>query len=295
MPIKISIIVTTYNRGDILNHCLDCLAAQTLDKSDYEVLIINNNSTDNTQSVAETYAKNNQNFKVFIEEKQGSAHARNRGWAEAKGEIIAYIDDDAKTTADWAEKIIKNFESVNPKPVAVGGQVFPWYEDTPPKWFTDEFEIRTWGKESRFLKKNESFVTMNTAVLRSMFEKYGGFNPEYGPIFDTPRMGDDTEFFYRIYEKEPYLWYDPGLTVYHWTPKSRMKASYRFKRAVKNGEALAAMRNRKFFSFSYAKYFAGLIYSLAKFPFAVIFSKNKLTSSVSELEKIGYLVGYLKF
>jgi glycosyltransferase involved in cell wall biosynthesis len=292
--ILISVVVTTYNRGNILKYCLDCLADQTIDKSLYEVVVVNNNSTDNTQQIVDDYVKKFYNFKAVLETKQGSAHARNRGWQEAKGGIIAYIDDDAKTTKDWCEKILKDFNTITPKPVAIGGRVFPWYEGTPPRWFADEFEIRTWGKDARFLKEKECFVTMNTAIRKEMFEKYGGFNIEYGPVYDIPRMGDDTEFFYRIFNKEPFLWYDPELVVLHWTPKNRMKISYRFNRSMKNGEATAKMHQRKILSLNYIKYSFGLVYFLLRSPFIVILSsKNKATQLVLELEKIGYMMGYL--
>ncbi|MFH1754161.1 MAG: glycosyltransferase family A protein, partial [Candidatus Latescibacterota bacterium] len=104
--VKLSVIVCTYNRSPLLVSCLDSLVNQTLPVTNFEIVLVNNNSTDDTQAIAERYAGGHGNIRVINELKQGLSHARNRGWQEAKGKYVAYIDDDAKTLSDWAGRVV---------------------------------------------------------------------------------------------------------------------------------------------------------------------------------------------
>ena len=106
MTIVLSIIVCTYNRESLLPLCLQSLTDQAIDKRLYEVIVVNNNSTDGTQEVAESFAEMSKNLRVVLERRQGLSHARNRGWMEAQGKFVAYIDDDAIAWPDWIYSIL---------------------------------------------------------------------------------------------------------------------------------------------------------------------------------------------
>lgn len=292
----ISVVVCTYNRANLLPSCLQSLAEQTLDKSLYEVIVVNNNSTDNTQEIAEGFVRRHSNFRLVNEPVQGLSHARNRGYSEAKGEYVAYIDDDAKATSEWCERILNAFKTVSPLPVAVGGQIHPWYETAPPAWFTDDFEIRTWGNEKGFLKPPRAqygFSGSNMAFPKDVLQAYGGFSLDYGIVGGKLRMGEDAELFTRIYNKEPWFWYDPSIKVFHWVPKRNMRVFYRFWRAYKCGESGANMQDRRVYLRDYPKSLLYLAFLVVKLPFAVLISRKKMTEFVKMIEGIGSIIGYL--
>jgi len=295
---RLSVVVCTFNQAGLLAGCLRSLVDQTLDKALYEVVVVNNNSTDKTQEIAGSFAAEHKSFRVLFEAQQGSSHARNCGWKSAKGDIVAYIDDDAKASPDWCERILRAFASVSPKPIAVGGEIHPFYERTPPKWFVDEFEIRTWGTTARFLHPRRpwdkvSFSGSNMAFQRQAVQELGGFSPSFGPIGTSYSLGEDTEFVSRVYQKYPLLWYDPDIKVFHYTPVRNMKISYRFQRAFKAGQAVGRMRTRSFYYFTYPLYCAYLLILPATVPFSLLKKQRVLTALVKKIETMGYVLGYL--
>jgi len=232
----ISIIVSTYNGESYINNCLTSLVNQTLSKDKYEVIVVNNNSTDNTEEICKKHIAKYDNFKFFNENEQGLSCARNRGIKEANGEYIAFIDDDAKADSKWCENILIAFITISPKPVVVGGKILPYYNVKPPSWFSDELEIRSWGNNQKFLKEKDGFFSgSNMAFQKSILNQYDGFKPEYGINGDKFGVGEETDLIRRISIKHPHLFYSPDLIVYHLVKEKNMKISGRLKRAYSAG------------------------------------------------------------
>ena len=247
----ISVIVCTYNRSDLLKSCLESLNNQTAQVTDYEVVIVDNSSTDNTKEVAGLFIKKYLNFRYIRESAQGLSHARNRGYKEALGEYVAYIDDDAKAAPDWIERILRAFKTIKPEPVAVGGEIHPWYEIAPPAWFTDDFEIRTWGREKGFLQPPRAqygFSGSNMILKKKTLEQYGGFSSDYGMVGRKIRLGEEAALFYRIYQDHPFFWYDPEIKVEHWVPAKNMRVGYHLKRAYVGGVTIAGITGGSVFT-----------------------------------------------
>jgi len=294
---KISVVVCTYNRSELLGEALQSLAEQTLDTVLFEVLVINNNSTDDTQELAEEFAASHGIFRVFIETAQGLSHARNRGWKEALGEYVAYIDDDAKAAPDWCENILRAFETVKPKPTAVGGEILPWYEDDPPDWFTDDFEIRTCGPDAGYLQPpwgKFGFYGSNMAIPRDVLEALGGFSVDFGMAGSQMRMGEDTEFFLRLSEGVARYWYDPKIKVFHWVPKRNMRMSYRFLRNFKYGAAMVAIEGRRLSAREYLKGMADICWILVRSVVSLPRAGGTLKrQAAKELQELGRTLGTL--
>jgi len=252
MAKELSIIVCTYNRSSLLAECLRSLAEQTLAKCRYEVLVVDNNSSDDTQVVAEKFCRNYDHFKVFLETEQGHAQARNRGWQEACGRYVAYIDDDCYAESHWAEKILTAFEEVSPSPTAVGGKILPRYTTSPPVWFADSLEPRSWGGSKAFLPPpmdRLGFSGANMAFPRVLLEEMGGFSCRFGIVDGKLRMGEDTELFMRLASAgHRRFWYDPEIVVKHWTSPElfflwrRLSRSYRCGRSHYYLEACGVSR-----------------------------------------------------
>ena len=211
-----------------------------IDKSLFEIIVVNNNSTDNTPEIMENYCLKYPNIRVVNELKQGLSHSRNRGWREARGIYVAYIDDDARACPTWCERILHAFQQVSPQPVAVGGEVYPLFEIEPPKWFSDNLEIKTWGTATGFLRPLQArhgFNGPNMAFQKSILKSYGGFSTELGMVGEQLLFGEETEIFSRIYLENPLFWYDPSIRVYHWVSERKMRVSYRLRRSFSQGSA----------------------------------------------------------
>jgi glucosyl-dolichyl phosphate glucuronosyltransferase len=149
MPPLISVCVYTHNRARLLPRVLESICAQTLPQSEFEVIVVDNRSTDDTCSVVEGFFRRILNLRYLYEEKIGSAVARNRCWREASGEQVAFIDDDGKAPPDWlrvAAKVIRELA-----PDLFGGPIYPFYEAPKPDWFRDDYGAYSLGLQARFL------------------------------------------------------------------------------------------------------------------------------------------------
>src|SRR4051812_4621670 len=122
-PFKISAVICSYNRARFIINAVESIFNQDFDKTKYEVVVVDNNSTDNTVALLEQYkaAHPNYNFRYFVEYEQGVAHTRTRCAKEAKGEIVAYLDDDSTAQPGWLASIAE-FYDVHPKAYSTGGK-----------------------------------------------------------------------------------------------------------------------------------------------------------------------------
>ena len=121
----ISVIICTYNRADRLLLALEALTQQTLPSSAFEVLVVDNRSTDNTPAICRVFQERFANFRYVYEPIQGLSKARNTGWQLSQSLYIAYLDDDAIPCKEWVEAILNVFETVRPKPASIGGPIYP--------------------------------------------------------------------------------------------------------------------------------------------------------------------------
>jgi glycosyltransferase involved in cell wall biosynthesis len=299
----LSIIICTYNRADLLPYSLSALSEQTLDRSLFEIIVVDNNSTDNTRQVVEDFSLQVFPVRYFLEGRQGPNHARNKGIQEAKGKYIACVDDDAKAIPEWAELIITDFETIKPQPLAIGGKIIPWYESQPPSWFSDDFEIREYGKEKGFLSREKAkygFASGNIALKKDVLREINGFGESFGLINGKFRVGEDTDMFYRIWKKyndkaDTIFWYNPEILVNHWTSSRNWQTDFRMKRGTSAGEALASIENTTFFS---KRFFETFVFFLLQ-PFFLLLNILKFNRPLKNnwlrfLQNISYGAGYLQ-
>lgn len=294
---RLSVVVCTFNRSRLLGKCLQSLADQTLDKTRYEIVIVDNNSTDDTQRTCMEFCRAQPNATAIVEKRQGLSHARNRGFQGSVGDFVAFIDDDAVAGPDWCEKILAAFNEVRPTPAAVGGPIYAYYETPPPKWFSDDMEIRSWGNGSGFLqapRARNGFSGSNMAFRRGALAQVNGFSPLLGQKGQAVRFGEETQVFRLLYQREPYFWYDPGIKVYHFTPYRNMTIGYRLVRSLKMGQSSARIDNKRIFSLTACKTCAYLgVYTLSMPLYVLKLKENKQQFMVKRMEKMFSLLGYL--
>ena len=220
--IRISVVICTYNRGKLLADALSTVCNQTLDPSVYEVIVVDNNSTDNTNEVVKGYRRRFTNVSYCIEPHQGLSRARNRGWREAKGEYVAYIDDDCKVPEQWLTVAKKIIEQISPD--VFGGPYFSFYNTPKPHWFKDSYGSREHGKEARFLTDNEYLSGGNIFFRRELLEILGGFDVSLGMSGQRLAYGEETALLRHIRETMPeqIIYYDPEMYVHHLVHSKKM-------------------------------------------------------------------------
>ncbi|MCP4992045.1 MAG: glycosyltransferase family 2 protein [Colwellia sp.] len=240
---EISVVIPAYNNVHSTINCINSLLKQTIDNSLFEIIVVNNNSTDDTKELVSKLISNVDNCKLVDELNQGVSFARNKGWKEASAEIIVFIDNDVTADEGLLVKMLNSFISIKPAPVAVGPQIRPNYETSPPNWFVDDFEIRGWGGAARFLNKHEEqqgFAGGCFAVKKTSLERVQGFDTNIGVIGDDIGAGEEPDFFYRLqksHNNSESLWYDPTVVVYHFVPEQHSTLKYKFKRALAFGSS----------------------------------------------------------
>jgi glycosyltransferase involved in cell wall biosynthesis len=135
----LSVVVCTYNRKEYLLQCLKNIMESSIDSSKFEVLVVDNNSTDDTDSLVGEFVQKFKNVFYFKETNQGLSYARNRAMREAGGDFILYLDDDALINPHGIEHLF-DFLTQNPDAAVVGGKCVIKYLDKKPDWLTKKGE-----------------------------------------------------------------------------------------------------------------------------------------------------------
>jgi glycosyltransferase involved in cell wall biosynthesis len=233
---KVSVIVCTYNRLELLGGALRTLCHQTLDRSAYEVIVVDNNSNDGSRQLVDEFCRRFSNVRYCFEPQQGLSYARNRGLQEARGKYVAYIDDDARAGENWLKTALALLENTKPVPLCLGGPILPFYSTTKPTWFKGE--MRTWGDSPRYLRPGESFSGSNMIWRKEILLTLGGFDVSSGVRGDYLSIGEETMLFEKIWYsfEQPHFYYSPELAVQHWVPPTKMTVAYQLKRAFAAGQ-----------------------------------------------------------
>ena len=218
---KLSIVVATYNRAPYLLRTLESLARQTLSPGLFEILVVNNNSSDNTPEVVAGFAGSHPQLQVRMvtETSQGISYARNCGIASSVGQYIVFIDDDEEANPEFAKSYFCFFEN-NPGLDAAGGAVVPVYEAPLPAWYSYYIE-----KMVPFRGKRYPGVG-NSGFRRRLFDRFGNFNTALGRSGANPMGGEEKDFFMRVRAQGIRYYYVPGAEIYHITPASKLTRAY---------------------------------------------------------------------
>ena len=228
---KITVILCTYNRCQSLAKALESAAALRLPVSvEWEVLVVDNNSSDQTREVVEGFCRRHGgHFRYLFERKQGKSYALNAGIREAQGNVLAFTDDDVTVEPKWLQNLTASLN--DGEWVGAGGRTFPERTFSAPRWLGLEgryalgpLAIFDLGAEAREL--TEPPFGNNMAYRREVFEKYGGFRTELGPRPGSEIRSEDTEFGQRLLSAGERLRYEPCAIVYHAVPASRIQKSY---------------------------------------------------------------------
>ena len=229
---KLSIVVATYNRAQSLLRTLHSVVGQTAPAEKWECVVVNNNSTDNTEALFAEFAAANPTFdlKIVTETKQGLSNARNCGIAASKGEYIAIVDDDETLEDTFAESYIEFFDAF-PTAMAAGGAVKACYESARPRWmshFTEQMIANPLDLDIAVTIFPNSRVPAggNMAFRREVFDRVGLFNPKLGRNGQSLVGGEENDLFARLRREGELLYFVPNAAIYHHIPDSKLTDDY---------------------------------------------------------------------
>ena len=227
MGILISAIICTHNGAGYLAKAIESLAGQSLPEAGYEVIIVDNGSTDATKEVIADFAEA-KNLRYVYEPTLGLSYARNTGWRNARGQYVAYLDDDAVASPVWLERILEAFESIKPRPGCIGGRVNPIWEAPRPPWVSEELltclTVINWSDTRQLLPdlNQKWLVGANIAFPVEVLEKVGGFVAGLDRVGKNLLSGGDVFLQKQILKAGYSCFYQPDMVVQHLIPKSRL-------------------------------------------------------------------------
>lgn len=233
-----SVIICTYNRADSLRRTLQtCCDLAIPTGLQWELLVVDNNSTDNTKQVCESFA-GKLPLRYLFEPRQGKSHALNTGIAHAVGDLLIFTDDDVDVTSEWLGNYwtaAKNLPQVG----VFGGRILPRWEEHPPRWVTANLE---WigihvhcdhGDNTRVLSTNEPpfFPGANMALRAGVVASGFAFSPEIGPkgndqSYDGNLRGEEAVFYTHLSRHSVHAAYVGQAVVYHRHPPHRSTERY---------------------------------------------------------------------
>lgn len=207
--LRISVIIPAYNASRTLAECLSALQKQTIPRSDYEIIIVDDGSTDNTVSIADSFDVN-----VIQQAHAGPALARNLGVSHAKGELILFTDSDCIASPDFIEQMTKPFS--DPNVVGVKGAYRSRQREVWARFAQIEFEER-YSKLAR--SSSIDFVDSHAAAFRKqVFLEVGGFDPHF-PVANN----EDVDLSYKIARIGYKMVFNPEAIIFHYHPAGMKK------------------------------------------------------------------------
>ncbi|MGA3169852.1 MAG: glycosyltransferase [Chthoniobacteraceae bacterium] len=229
----ISVIICTYNRADSLRMTLQCCVVLRIPAGvTWELLVVDNNSTDHTARVCEEYA-GKLPLRRIEEKRQGLSMARNRGIKEARGEIVTFTDDDVDVDPDWLAGLSRA-ATAHPEAAFFGGKVAPIWKEKPAAWMAGHsrdllagvtMDLDLGAAEMPLGRKQLPFGA-NMAFRREAFLKMGSFREDLGMTGRLFGVHEEIEFMTRLIEAGCIGFYVPGMVVGHRNPPERMTERY---------------------------------------------------------------------
>lgn len=227
----VTVIVCTFNRSQSLATALASVARCTLPASvQWEVLVVDNNSTDETRHVVEGFCRQHADrFRYLFEPTPGKSHALNAGIREARGDVLAFMDDDVEVEPLWLGYLTAALQ--NGQCAGTGGRILPAWTTEPPKWLPlkDRYALAPLAMFDLGLQAGpltEPPFGTNMAFQKKMFEEYGGFRKDLGPRPGSEIRNEDTEFGSRLLTAGERLRYEPLAVVRHSVPQNRVQKQY---------------------------------------------------------------------
>jgi glycosyltransferase involved in cell wall biosynthesis len=228
----LSLIICTYNREKYIYNTLKCIAENNFENEKYEIVLVNNNSADQTENESIRFQKDYPEipYHYFIEMNQGLSYARNRGIKEAQGNILVFLDDDSFIAPDYLKNLEKNMVQY-PDLAAFGGEISPLFESgSAPQWLSKW--TLSWvsainlGNKIIPFKGTQYPIGANMGITKTWIDKVGNFNCALGRSKKNLMAGEEKDLFNRIKKEKGKIYYFPDVKVQHVIPEYRTTKDY---------------------------------------------------------------------
>lgn len=230
--IRLSLIIPTHNRAEQLLEALRSVARQTADPAEWECVVVDNASTDDTAERFAAFAAEHPELDLrrVYEAEPGVSHARNRGLREARAAVVASIDDDERVNEGFIAAYIDFFDT-HPVATAAGGRIIAEYVTERPGWMSKYTEMPVanpmdFGPEVRPFPRGRVPGGGNMAFRRSAALDYGGFDVTLGRVGRELIGGEENDLFERMLRGGETIWYVPDAVMWHIIPPEKLTESY---------------------------------------------------------------------
>lgn len=247
---KISLVICTYNREEFIGRTLEKIAACHFPPERYEIVVVDNNSTDSTSEICAAFAAAHPevNYRYALETSQGLSFARNTGISLAQGDYIVFLDDDSFVAPDYLERLSARLAAY-PDADAFGGRIDPLFESgTAPRWLCKwtlswVSAINRGGEVSRF-SGSKYPIGANMGFKAQLLKEMPGFDTTLGRTGKNLLGGEEKEIFGRIAAAGGQIYYFPDVRVQHVIPERRTTRDYivRFARGIGYSEFVRCRR-----------------------------------------------------
>ncbi len=284
-----SLIICTYNRSSFLKETIESIWECFATRYTYEILVIDNNSTDATAAVVEGF-KHLPVLTYIKELKQGLSHARNRGIKEAKYDILVFLDDDIDIHEGYLDRCEQLFTDQDVQ--IVGGKVLPHRVEVPG-WLPPKFYyLVSIFDRGDALIRTEKLMGANYAMRRKAALIIGWYDPELGRKGNNLAGGEEIDYLNRARALNYTIWYDPGLIVYH-KINNKLNREYVFgyARQLGNSERIIDLQQSKLkYVLKIGKVFL-MLFAYAVYGFYAPDPRQKAYFKINQLYSLGYLGG----
>ena len=202
--VRLSLVIATYNRSQSLVQVLESVVCQNAPLKEWECIVVNNNSTDDTVERFNRFVARHpeHNIRMVVETNQGLSYARNRGISESVGQYVAIIDDDERIAPEFIAAYIEMFDST-PDAMAAGGPIVAEYPTGRPRWMSTYTErpianTMYFGSEVREFPRGRVPGGGNMALRRDAVRRYGVFDTSLGYVGDSLVGGEESDLFERL-------------------------------------------------------------------------------------------------
>ena len=261
---RISVILPTKDRGPDIDLTLEALLAQDLEGADYEVLVVDNASSDANACALRAWCDRHPDRLSYVPAPEpGLNRARNGGVAAAKAEVLAFLDDDAIPGTDWLRQLLRVFDE-RPQTWAVGGRIRSQFTSPPPAWLDERFgrylSDFDRGDALRLLRFDDYPRGANMAFRRQAFDRCGSFAPGLDRRGDLLLSYGDIEMCYRVAQAGHEVVYAPDAGVQHLIRGDRLSHAWFVRRAYWQGRSQAIFERMHF----------GALHLLRKLPYRAL-------------------------
>lgn len=239
----VTFIICTYNRQAYLDDTLKSILQPDAADLNIELLVIDNNSEDQTKAVVQKYKESSEDIFIHYvkEENQGLSHARNRGIKEANAEYVVFLDDDIRATESLIPAWISFFND-HPDATAAGGKIHVQFDDPRPEWMSHFLlpllGYHDLGNSFKRYPKNKFPFGGNMGFQKSIFKEVGLFNTDLGRKGTSLGAKEEKELFRRIRNHNEEIFYLPDAFLYHRVNRGRLTVDYIRKQAMGLGTSM---------------------------------------------------------